>query len=308
MKTLDSNHSAIGEQFVRVGTSIDLLGESPVWSVPQQSLYWVDVRAAGVRRLSITDCSTSSWPLEGLAPGVALTSGRSLLLCRRSELMLFDPSTGGMLNLGLDAGLPERMRLNEMKCDRSGRTWVGSMRDDVRVSEGDLLRLDGNGFTAVLPGVTIPNTLTWSPNGETMYFSDGKDPVIWSYDYDNSDGAPSRRREFTVLAQGLGFPDGATVDSEGYLWCTNYGGWSVSRYDPSGGLDRHLELPVSQPTSCAFGGPDLDILFVTSAAQKLSDEQRQQQPLAGALFAVRPGVSGLPDPVSSAVPTTGSRP
>jgi sugar lactone lactonase YvrE len=142
----------------------------------------------------------------------------------------------------------------------------------------------------------VPNSLCWSPDGRTMYFSDGREPVIDAFDYDPATGTPSWRREFARLPAGSGVPDGAAVDADGFVWCAIYGGGAVHRYAPDGRLDRAVPLPVSQPTSCAFGGPALDTLYVTTARQRLSEEQLAAQPLAGALLALDVGVRGLPEP------------
>ena len=126
-----------------------------------------------------------------------------------------------------------------------------------------------------------------------MYFSDAREPMIWQFDYDPESGTPSRRRPFVVLRPDQGFPDGATIDAEGCMWSTNYGGWSVSRYRPDGSEELEIRLPTAQITSCAFGGANLDMLYITTAAQRLLPEDLAEQPDAGALFAVRAPVRGL---------------
>jgi L-arabinonolactonase len=159
---------------------------------------------------------------------------------------------------------------------------------------GRLYRLDGRGMTTVLAGLTTPNSLCWSPDGTTMYFSDSPKRVIWAFPYDPATGEIGERRVFTEIEAPM-VADGGTVDSEGFLWSANYHGWRVTRFAPDGKVDRVVELPAAQITCCAFGGPDLSTLFITSATQNLDPEALARQPMAGALLAVDVGVAGLPE-------------
>jgi sugar lactone lactonase YvrE len=170
------------------------------------------------------------------------------------------------------------------------------MDDVVRGPNGCLYRLDPDRtLVPVLNGITIANSLGWSPNGSTMYFSDTTSHTITSYDFDALSGTPSNPRPFARTVSPA-TPDGSTVDAEGYLWNAEYDGWRVTRYAPDGRVDRVLELPVRRPTCCAFGGPDLTTLFITTACQNLTAEERAAQPLAGGLLAIDVGVRGLPEP------------
>jgi sugar lactone lactonase YvrE len=169
--------------------------------------------------------------------------------------------------------------------------------DDVgRGDVGALYRLDKDGsFNPIISPVTIPNSLAWSPDGGTMYFSDTTSGTILAYDFDTNAGLPSRPRVFAKV-EGPGTPDGSTVDAEGFLWNAEYDGWKITRYAPDGRIDRVVALPLRRPTCCAFGGPDLTTLFVTTASQKLTPEERAGQPLAGALLALEVGVRGIAEP------------
>ena len=188
------------------------------------------------------------------------------------------------------------MRCNDGKCDRQGRFWVGTMGDMRRTPRGHLYRLDPQaGLRRVLDGLTIPNGLCWSPDGRTMYFTDSPTRLIWAFPYDPATGTPGERRVFAQV-DGSGVADGATVDAEGCLWSARHGGGRVTRYTPDGRIDREIALPVSQPSCCAFGGPDLGTLFVTTARNGLSADDLAKQPLAGAVLALEPGVRGLAEP------------
>jgi sugar lactone lactonase YvrE len=145
----------------------------------------------------------------------------------------------------------------------------------------------------VLEGVTISNGLAWSPDGRTFFYIDTPTRRIDAFDVDPSTGAIARRRTAVEVPASAGWPDGMTVDAEGGLWVALWGGWAIHRY-LDGRLDRVIEMPVAQPTSCAFGGQELDELFITSAWKGLSDAERAAQPVAGALFRLRPGVRGVP--------------
>jgi sugar lactone lactonase YvrE len=146
----------------------------------------------------------------------------------------------------------------------------------------------------VISNTTISNGVGWSPAGDRMYFIDSTTHRIDVFDYDPASGEISGRRAFAEIDPSDGMPDGMTVDSEGGVWVCLFGGAALRRYGEHGALDGHIELPVTNPTSAAFGGPDLRTLYVTSARHGLSDEQRAAEPPAGAVLALRPGVGGLP--------------
>jgi L-arabinonolactonase len=277
----------------RIGDTVDLLGEVPFWSAEERSLYWIDVRRSLLRRRH-EGGATEAWAMPELIGSFALADDGRVLVALASRLCLFDPAGGTFEDVAAPHAGRGEMRFNDGKCDRQGRFFVGSMHDVERSPTGFLYRLDHGGCTPVLDEVAVPNSLAWSCDGTTMYFSDGREPVIWAFPYDPRTGDMGERREFASASAGV--PDGATVDAEDCLWSAHYGGGAVVRYRPDGSVDRRIEMPVTQPTSCAFGGPGLDVLFITSAAQRLSPEALAAQPEAGALFAIRPGVRGVPEP------------
>jgi sugar lactone lactonase YvrE len=143
-------------------------------------------------------------------------------------------------------------------------------------------------------GLTISNGIGWSPNGKTMYLTDTGKQVIYAYDFDPETGSIDNRRDFVRTVGEEGFPDGLTVDAEGFIWSGFYGGWRVVRYDPEGKKEREVRLPVTNVTACTFGGPDLTDLYITTAWSGLNDEQRREQPLAGDLFLLHTDVKGQP--------------
>src|SRR6185503_11432690 len=178
------------------------------------------------------------------------------------------------------------LRFNDGKCDPAGRFWAGTMAYDEKPGAGALYRLDPDGRASLmLDGVTISNGLAWSLDGLTMYYIDTPTRRIDAFSFSPGTGEISDRRPVISIPAELGLPDGLTIDEEGGLWVALWGGAAVHRYF-DGRLDAVVTLPVSQPTSCAFGGENLDELYVTSAREGLSLEQREAQPLAGAVFRV----------------------
>jgi len=181
-------------------------------------------------------------------------------------------------------------RFNDGKVDPGGRFWVGTLGDD---DQSCLYRLDPDGELHTMEtGIQISNGLGWSPDRKTMYYTDSPLRVIYAYDYDLGSGSITNRRDFVSVPIDEGFPDGLAVDSDGFIWSAHWDGWRISRYDPEGNIERVVYLPVQRPTSCTFGGPDLDQLFITSAWTGLSETERREQPLAGDLFLVCGDVKG----------------
>jgi sugar lactone lactonase YvrE len=190
-----------------------------------------------------------------------------------------------------EAHLPEN-RFNDGRCDRAGRFWAGTMCDARRDPTGSLYRFDADlACTKLRNAIIIPNGLAFSPDNRTMYFADTNRHTIWAYDYDLASGAATNERVFADTGEGR--PDGSCVDADGGLWNAQYGGWRLVRYAPTGKVDRVVQVPVANPTCCAFGGEDLGTLYVTTATQRLSLDDLAKQPLAGSLLALRPGAKGL---------------
>ncbi|MEY2801334.1 MAG: SMP-30/gluconolactonase/LRE family protein [Ramlibacter sp.] len=280
----------------RVGTQTDILGESPLWDSQSRCLYWVDIRQPAVRRLDPVAGVLDTWPMPGLVGSIALTDDGRLLVALPRSIDLFDPRTGTLQPFALVPPLPQDHRFNDGRCDRQGRFWVGTMNNITRAPEGVLWRLDGQGrLEAVREGICIPNSLAFSPDGQTMYFADSLRYALYAYGYDPAAGRPGDARVLATTTA-PGFPDGSTVDAEGFLWNAEFNGHRVVRYAPDGRIDRVIELPVRMPTCCAFGGDRLDVLYVTTASQRMTDEELRAQPLAGALLALDVGVCGLPEP------------
>ena len=278
-------------------------GESPVCSSAQQALYWVDIPAKRLHRWSLADGKNQSWQASQMLACIAQAGNGSWIAGMENGLFAITPHVDGSLDSRLLASvthaLPE-MRFNDGRCDRQGRFWAGTMLMNMAAGApvGAMYRYDAGQegpLKAQLEGLTVPNGLAFSPDGKTMYLSDSHPDVqkIWAFDYDTDTGTPHGRRLFVDMTEHAGRPDGAAVDADGCYWICGNDAGLVHRFTPDGKLDRSLAVPVKKPAMCAFGGADLDTLFVTSIrpAGDLSD-----QPLAGGVFALRPGVKGLTEP------------
>jgi len=267
------------------------LGESPLWDERLQRLLFVDIRAGTVRSFE---------PPSGAEETVQLDSTVGCVVLDESGATV---AAAGTRILRLSSGEPEVLavtgdgpgiRFNDGACDARGRLWAGTMADDEGPGQGSLYRLDPRGLERVLSPVSISNGIDWSLDGGTMYYVDSPDHRIYTFEFDVDTGELGARRTFVQLEDGPGLPDGLTVDAEGCVWLALWDGWCIRRYAPDGSLLSELALPVARPTSCAFGGADLDELFVTSAYTGLDDDALAAQADAGAVFSVRPGVGGRP--------------
>lgn len=269
------------------------LGEGPIWDASTKTLLWVDLLRGQVHRFDpatrVDDCLELGQPVGA----AAVRAAGGLVLALRDG---FAVKADGQLQWIADTERDKpQNRMNDGKCDPAGRFWAGTMALDSMPGAGSLYRLDpDHTVTRVLDGVTISNGLGWSPSNDTMYFIDTGQQGVDAFDYDHATGNVRNRRRLVDIPKDSGVPDGMAVDADGYLWVALCFGWAVHRYAPDGSLDQIVELPVSLVTSCAFGGPDLTDLYITSGRLGLSDEALREQPQAGALFRYRPGVAGLP--------------
>ena len=277
------------------------LGEAPFWDVRAQVLVWVDIAAGVVHR---TDPATGGDETVdvGRPVGSAVpTTDDRLAIATDDGFWFLDPSTGATEPLARIHTV-EGAVMNDGKTDPSGRYWAGTKDAAGSRPIGSLYRLDPDRtVNEVVSGVTLSNGLGWSPDGRTMYLIDSTTYGIDAFDADPASGAISRRRRLVDLPRGWGLPDGMTVDADGHLWIAFWSGSAVRRLDREGNLVATVELPVSLVTSCAFGGPELADLYVTSARVSHSEEHLRSEPASGGLFRFRPSTRGL---LSASFPTT----
>lgn len=279
------------------------VGESPVWVPEESALYWVDIPAGGLQRWSADTGQVATWKTPQMLACIAPHADGGWVAGMESGFFRLHPRNDGSLDSEPLAHVDHSradMRLNDGRCDRQGRFWAGSMVLNMaaNAADGRLYRYSAGQrgpLDSRLSGFIVPNGLGFSPDGRTMYLSDSHPQIqqIWAFDYDTETGTPSNRRVFVDMNRHEGRPDGAAVDADGCYWiCANDAGL-IHRFTPDGRLDRSLAVPVKKPTMCAFGGPRLDTLFVTSIRP---GDDHDPQSLAGGVFALDPGVKGLPEP------------
>ncbi|MCW5732611.1 MAG: SMP-30/gluconolactonase/LRE family protein [Enhydrobacter sp.] len=280
------------------------LGESPYWDADARRLCWIDAWKTEIHALDPasreTRCIDLSDALSGLPIGsIAPHTAGGLVAGVKGGFYHLDPERcTARLIAAVEADRPATNRLNDGKCDRAGRFWCASVNTDHRTPTGALWRLEsGRAPRLMYDGQAVGNGIAWSPDDRLMYFADTFTRTVWQCDFDIATGEIGNRRRFLSTDYISGFVDGATVDSDGCYWAALFRGSAVAQFDPGGRLIRHIRLPVANPTLCAFGGADLDILFVTSASRFLDEAARQAQPLAGHVFAIRGlGTRGIPEP------------
>ncbi len=275
------------------------IGESPTWCAEDAALYWIDVKRPALYRYHPATGGQRCWPVSADIGAFALEPGLgSAVVALRTGLFRLDLASGSLSLLAAPPFDPALHRFNEGACDASGRFWVGAMFDPVQPGtqppgKASLcsFTLD-EGLRREPDAADLHNGMAWSPDGRRFYLSHSQSQDIHVFDFDPA-GRINGRRVFAAIPEALGLPDGAAVDAQGGYWCAIHGGGRLRRFTAEGAFDRDIALPVSQPTMCAFAGEQLDELYVTSAAQKLSPEQLERQPHAGALLRLRPGVRGV---------------
>ncbi len=275
----------------------DVLGECPVWCPREQALYWGDLFRPALHRFEPASGALQTWLPPEKFGSFALREQGGMILATRSGICFFDPPTGTLERIcEPEADRPGNL-LNDGKCDRRGRFWVGSMDKRLKERTGALYRVDPDrSWQRMEPWVWLSNGLAFRADDRVLYHTDSTDRCIYAYDFDLERGTIRNRREHASARDLPGVPDGMTIDEEGCLWSAQWGASRVVRYAPDGRVAGTVELPTARPTSCMFGGPRLDVLYVTSGFFRLSEAERAAQPWAGGLLAIDVGVRGLPEP------------
>ncbi|PHQ78869.1 MAG: gluconolactonase [Coxiella sp. (in: Bacteria)] len=267
------------------------LGEGPFWHPIEKKLYCVDIRAAQIFCIDPDTGAHQHWQLpEPVGCAVPCKAG-GFIVGMGSKIIHFDPADNKITPI-FDA--KNGLRMNDGKCDAQGRLWIGEA-DDNGTNQATHYCCDTDGkVTVVEQGLYISNGLDWNDAGTTFILTDSSDRVIYEYDFDSAKGTIANKRDLIRVPDTEGYPDGLTLDAEGCIWNTQWDGGRLVRYTPDGDVDRMIDLPVQRPTSCMFGGENLDILYVTSASINLNEDV----PLAwpnGVLYAITDlGVQGRP--------------
>ena len=274
-----------------------LLGEGARWDARREELLRVDILAGRVYRDRVAEdgglVPVRTYEVPGTVGAIAPIEDDEgwLLACGRGYAYL--TPDGSLRTLAEVA--PARTRMNDAACDPQGRFWAGTLADDRRPGGGALYRLGVNGRTdLMLDGLTISNGLAWSPDGATMYLADSGTRVVHTFAFDAEPGTISDGRMLINLAEEVGAPDGLTVDADGDLWVAIFGGGRVHRYSPDGALRQELLVPAMETTSCAFAGTGLNRLYVTTATENWTDEQRHAEPTAGLVYRLETNATGRP--------------
>ena len=271
------------------------LGEGPIWDDARERLLFVDIMRGHVHEF---DPSTGEdrvievgQPVGAIAPTVR----GDWVIAAKDGFHRLDPASGRTSLIAEVEADRDDTRMNDGYVDSQGRLWAGTMGLDDGADRGALYRLDPDGRVhRMLAPVGISNGIDWSPDDRTLYYVDTPTGRIDAYDYDPDRGVIGRRRPFVTIPSEVGYPDGLIVDAAGYVWLCLWKGGEVRRFDSDGRLDRVVAMPVTLTTKCAFGGPDLDDLYVTSAWIDLDEHERAQQPNAGGLYRIRTGLRGRP--------------
>jgi sugar lactone lactonase YvrE len=276
------------------------LGEGAIWNDGLQRLHWIDIEGQRVFTCDPLTGENRAYDVGQKVGTVVPRTGGGVMLALQEGFASLELATG---RLALRPRPPEHdpgvTRFNDGKCDPAGRFWAGTMA--LRKGPkplGRLYRLDADGSThVILHDVGTSNGIAWSLDRRTLYYIDTPLLRVDAFDYDDATGNIANRRTIITVPPGIGRPDGSTIDAAGMLWVAMWEGGRVTRWNPhTGELLQTIRLPVSRVTSCAFGGPDFETLYLTSARNGLSDEQLARQPLAGGLFRVKPGVCGMRAP------------
>jgi len=268
------------------------LGEGPLWDDKTGSVIWVDIPGCAILTTDPATGHTDSISTPSLVGAVALVDSGGFLAALHDGVYLGD-GTGPWRQIAeIESSDPET-RMNDGKCDPRGSFVGGTMAKPTSPAAGGLYRVNSHGRTEkLLDGVSTSNGLDWTDDGRTMYFIDTPTRTVMAYPYDHAAPTLGPPTLVVEIAERHGFPDGMTLDTDGCLWVALWGGHAVHRYTPSGDLDTIIDVPVRNVTSCAFGGDNLDTLFITTAAPGLKDKGLADEPFTGALFAVQMDVSG----------------
>lgn len=283
--------------------SKDRLGEGCFWDSRTGAIWWLDVvLPSRIHKFVLNTGQHRTWHFSEMVSAMAMREDGSLIAGCEFGIKTFDPATGALTAINHpDTDQPQN-RGNDGACDAMGRFWFGTMQQniapdgadlDITQDSGRLFRIDKNFKSTVMEtAIGVSNGPCWSTDNRIFYFTDSRAQIIWAYDFNLDEGTISNRRVFSDIKT-HGYPDGATVDAEGFLWSARWEGACVLRFDPKGRLDRVVPMPARRPTCVCFGGPKLDTMFVTSASLHVAKADMARHPLQGGLFCFNPNVKGF---------------
>ena len=272
------------------------LGEGPFWHAGRQQLFWFDINNKTLFAVDADGKAEGEWHFKEIVTAAAIIDENTLALATETGLKRFDLTTGDTLDLvDIERDIPAN-RTNDSRVHPSGAFWIGTMVKEEGPKEGSVYHYRSGKLTRIIGNVAIPNATCFSPDGRIAYWTDTPDQKILKCAVDPATGMPVGEWElFADVAEHPGYPDGAVVDSQGYVWNARWGGSCVIRYAPDGSIDRVVDVPVSQVTCPAFGGKDLKRLYLTTANKNMSAEQLAAEKIAGGVFYIDLDVAGLPE-------------
>ena len=272
------------------------LGESPLWSKDEGVLYWLDCLEPAIHSFNPQTSTDKLLILDRIVSSIALYSSEKVLVTDENGYAFASLLTGSLEHIA-NPYENQLVILNDGKCDRQGRFWSGTAAKDWLSPLGRMFQLSADlTFKSMDHGFTVSNGIGFSPDNNFLYFTDSVAHTIYRYEFDIHSGAITNKKSFINTSDSEGIPDGMTVDAHGFLWVAMWDGWCINRYDPQGHKVNTIKLPIPRPTSVAFGGEHLSTLYITSARMGLSEEQLQQSPLSGSLFAMKTPFRGVPEP------------
>lgn len=271
-------------------------GEGVFWNPADKLVWWTDIEGRALWSYDPASGKSKKTELQDRVCCFAPRIGGGLIVAFANRVVLFDPESGAEEVVHMFEPHNPETRLNDGRTDRAGRFVLGGMNEVSGAANSSVISISSDlTVRTLIEGVSCANSICFSANGDTMFFADTPDREIVSYDYDTVTGAVSNRRVYARFNNEPGLPDGSCVDAEGGLWNAEWEGRRVVRVAPGGVIDRMIEIPVWKPTCCAFGGPDLDTLFITTSRLMSGDEVLAKEPGSGGLFAVKPGIRGVID-------------
>jgi sugar lactone lactonase YvrE len=272
------------------------LGEGSIWHPKENKLYWVDIEGKSLHIYDPVTNKDKEFALGSRVGTVVPIESGGALVALQSGIHKIDTKTGKLTFISNPLPDTVNLRFNDGKCDPAGRFWIGTLAMDSRRRGAVLWRMDKDkSLHLMLDSVSISNGIVWTADRKAMYYNDTPTGTIQGFDYDDKTGEISNRRVVVRIARGGGSPDGMTIDADGNLWVALWGSGSVGKFDPrTGQLLQKIIVPAPNVSSCAFGGKNLETLYITTARAWVSEEKLKEFPLSGGLFAVKPGVRGVP--------------
>ena len=271
-------------------------GEGVFWNPSDGRIWWTDIQGRALWSFDPVTTQSTSIPMEDRVCCFAPRAAGGLIVAYSDRVVLFDPETKQETLVTLFEPENPETRLNDGRTDRQGRLVVGGMNEVSGKPDSSVISIDGNlKVQTLIDQISCANSICFSPAGNTMFFADTPDREILAFDYEKGRGTLTNKRLHAAFKQEPGLPDGSCVDAEGGVWNAEWEGHRVVRVAPNGTIDRVIDVPVWKPTCCAFGGPNLDTLFITSSRLMSDEATLKKEPSAGGLFAVKPGIRGVVD-------------